>query len=165
MTEFQVTSWRDIPSMVASRDGDEIVKIPLHQRCQEAIDEAAMRLGMSMPTPISPDGCGEWTAREALESRLVRARPRSILGRRAIGVSRLAGFLVKSTAGNSPRNRGRVRARSGTASGCSHTRLLEHDDDDQDRGHRNRRERAAALVRAERRTDTSEREGDAHDQG
>ena len=36
MTEFQVTSWRDIPSMVASRDGDEIVKIPLHQRCQEA---------------------------------------------------------------------------------------------------------------------------------
>ena len=24
MTEFQVTSWRDIPSMVASRDGDEI---------------------------------------------------------------------------------------------------------------------------------------------
>lgn len=45
MTEVQITYWRDIPSMVAAREGDETVKIPLAQRFQEAIDEAAMRLG------------------------------------------------------------------------------------------------------------------------
>lgn len=45
MAEVQITYWRDIPSMVAARDGDDIVKVPLAQRFQEAIDEAAMRLG------------------------------------------------------------------------------------------------------------------------
>lgn len=45
MAEIQVTYWRDIPSMVAAREGDDVVKIPLAQRFQEAIDEAAMRLG------------------------------------------------------------------------------------------------------------------------
>jgi hypothetical protein len=45
VTEYQVTSWRDIPSMVAAREGDDVVKVPLAQRFQEAIDEAAMRLG------------------------------------------------------------------------------------------------------------------------
>lgn len=45
MAEIQVTYWRDIPSMVAARDGDDVVKVPLAQRFQEAIDEAAMRLG------------------------------------------------------------------------------------------------------------------------
>jgi hypothetical protein len=45
MAEYQITSWRDIPSMVAARDGDETTKIQLAARFQEAIDEAAMRLG------------------------------------------------------------------------------------------------------------------------
>lgn len=45
MTETQVTRWREIPSMVAARDGDELVKAQLPARFQEAIDEAAMRLG------------------------------------------------------------------------------------------------------------------------
>lgn len=45
MTEFQVTRWRELPSMVAARAGDEIVKAELAPRFQEAIDEAAMRLG------------------------------------------------------------------------------------------------------------------------
>ena len=45
MAEYQITSWRDIPSMVAARDGDETTKIQLSSRFQEAIDEAAMRLG------------------------------------------------------------------------------------------------------------------------
>jgi len=40
-----VTRWRELPSMVAARDGDENVKTQLAQRFQEAIDEAAMRLG------------------------------------------------------------------------------------------------------------------------
>ena len=40
-----MTRWRELPSMVAARDGDENVKTQLAQRFQEAIDEAAMRLG------------------------------------------------------------------------------------------------------------------------
>lgn len=45
MTEYQVTRWRDLPSMVAAREGTETVKAELAGRFQEAIDEAAMRLG------------------------------------------------------------------------------------------------------------------------
>ncbi len=45
MTEFQVTYWRDLPSLVVVRDGDQLTKSPLAPRFQEAIDEAAMRLG------------------------------------------------------------------------------------------------------------------------
>ena len=45
VAEYQVTRWRDLPSMVAARDGDESVKVQLAPRFQEAIDEAAMRLG------------------------------------------------------------------------------------------------------------------------
>jgi hypothetical protein len=47
MTELQITSWRDIPSFVAAREGSEVIKISLPARFQEAIDEAAMRLGDS----------------------------------------------------------------------------------------------------------------------
>ena len=45
MTEYQVTRWRELPSMVAARAGDRLVKSELASRLQEAIDEAAMRLG------------------------------------------------------------------------------------------------------------------------
>ena len=45
MTDYQVTRWRDLPSMVAARAGAETVKAELAPRFQEAIDEAAMRLG------------------------------------------------------------------------------------------------------------------------
>ena len=45
MADYQVTRWRDIPSMVVARVDDEVVKIALAARFQEAIDEAAMRLG------------------------------------------------------------------------------------------------------------------------
>lgn len=44
MAEYQITFWRMIPSMIAARDGDDVVKVSLPQRFQEAIDEAAMRL-------------------------------------------------------------------------------------------------------------------------
>lgn len=40
-----MTLWRDLPSMVAARAGDETAKVQLAARFQEAIDEAAMRLG------------------------------------------------------------------------------------------------------------------------
>ena len=45
MTEYQVTWWRELPSMVVARADDETVKSVLAARFQEAIDEAAMRLG------------------------------------------------------------------------------------------------------------------------
>ena len=45
MTECLVTRWRELPSRVATRAGDETVKSELASRFQEAIDEAAMRLG------------------------------------------------------------------------------------------------------------------------
>ena len=45
VTEYQITSWRELPSLVVARDGDDVVKVSLPSRIQEAIDEAAMRLG------------------------------------------------------------------------------------------------------------------------
>jgi hypothetical protein len=45
VTEYQVTYWRDLPSLVVARDGDNVTKSPLAPRFQAAIDEAAMRLG------------------------------------------------------------------------------------------------------------------------
>ena len=45
MAEVQVTRWRDLPSLVTARDGDDIVKVPMPPAFQEAIDEAAMRVG------------------------------------------------------------------------------------------------------------------------
>lgn len=45
MSEFQITRWHQIPSMVVAREGDHVIKIMLPTRFQEAIDEAAMRLG------------------------------------------------------------------------------------------------------------------------
>lgn len=40
-----MTYWRDLPSLVVAREGDDVTKTPLAPRFQEAIDEAAMRLG------------------------------------------------------------------------------------------------------------------------
>lgn len=45
MAEYQVTSWRELPSLVTAREGADVAKVPLPARFQEAIDEAAMRLG------------------------------------------------------------------------------------------------------------------------
>jgi Virulence factor len=45
MAEYQITRWRELPSMVTARSGEEVSKISLSNRFQEAIDEAAMRLG------------------------------------------------------------------------------------------------------------------------
>ena len=47
MAQYQITYWKELPSMVVAKQGDENVKIQLAQRLQEAIDEAAMRLGES----------------------------------------------------------------------------------------------------------------------
>ena len=45
MTEFRVTFWRDLPSLVTARDAEHTAKAALDTRFMVAIDEAAMRLG------------------------------------------------------------------------------------------------------------------------
>jgi hypothetical protein len=57
VTDYQVTSWRDLPSLVVAREGENITKAQLAPRFQEAIDEAAMRLGQSS----SDDYLTGWT--------------------------------------------------------------------------------------------------------
>jgi hypothetical protein len=64
VTEFQVTYWRDLPSMVVTRDGDNVTKSPLASRFQEAIDEAAMRLGETS----SDDYLAGWARGEWIEA-------------------------------------------------------------------------------------------------
>lgn len=64
-TQYQVTYWRDLPSMVVVREGDSVTKGPLAPRFQEAIDEAAMRLGAT-DSGAYLDGWtrGDWTPAE-----------------------------------------------------------------------------------------------------
>jgi hypothetical protein len=47
MAEYQITYWRDIPSLVVARNGDEVVKVQLSARFQEQIDQVAMDLGLT----------------------------------------------------------------------------------------------------------------------
>ena len=60
-----MTYWRDLPSLVVAREGDAVTKGPLAPRFQEAIDEAAMRLG-AVDSDAYLEGWtrGEWTAAE-----------------------------------------------------------------------------------------------------
>jgi hypothetical protein len=65
VTEYQVTSWRDLPSLVVAREGESVTKTPLAQRFQEAIDEAAMRLGeTSSDEYLAGWARSEWTPAE-----------------------------------------------------------------------------------------------------
>ena len=61
--QFQVTFWRDLPSLVVVRHGDQVTKSPLAPRFQEAIDEAAMRLGdTGSEDYLAGWARGAWTA-------------------------------------------------------------------------------------------------------
>jgi len=63
VTDYQVTYWRDLPSMVVAREGDVVTKAPLAPRFQEAIDEAAMRLGdTSSDDYLAGWTRGDWTS-------------------------------------------------------------------------------------------------------
>lgn len=65
VTEYQITSWRELPSLVVARDGDDVVKVSLPSRFQEAIDEAAMRLGEAdADAYLSGWARGPWTPTE-----------------------------------------------------------------------------------------------------
>ena len=62
MADYQVTCWRDLPSLVVARDGEQVTKTPLAPRFQEAIDEAAMRLGdTGSDDYLAGWTRGEWT--------------------------------------------------------------------------------------------------------
>jgi cvfA/B/C family virulence factor len=65
VTEYQVTYWRELPSLVVAREGESVTKSPLAPRFQEAIDEAAMRLGAT-DSEAYLDGWtrGDWTPAE-----------------------------------------------------------------------------------------------------
>ncbi|MGZ6341266.1 MAG: virulence factor [Candidatus Limnocylindrales bacterium] len=74
MAEYQVTSWRELPSLVIAREGDQVAKVPLPQRFQEAIDEAAMRLGdVSSDAYLSGWEQGPWTPGDGAPSELAAA--------------------------------------------------------------------------------------------
>jgi Virulence factor len=63
MAEYQITYWRELPSLVVVRDGADVTKSPLPARFQEAIDEAAMRLGdASSDAYLAGWVRGDWTA-------------------------------------------------------------------------------------------------------
>ena len=65
MADYQVTCWRDLPSLVVARDGEQVTKTPLAPRFQEAIDEAAMRLGdTGSDDYLAGWTRGAWTAAE-----------------------------------------------------------------------------------------------------
>ena len=64
-TEYQVTYWRDLPSLVVARQGEHVTKSPLAPRFQEAIDEAAMRLGdTGSDAYLAGWRRGEWTVHD-----------------------------------------------------------------------------------------------------
>ena len=65
MADYQVTCWRDLPSLVVAREGETVTKSPLSPRFQEAIDEAAMRLGETdSDAYLAGWTRGEWTPAE-----------------------------------------------------------------------------------------------------
>jgi hypothetical protein len=48
VTEYRITFWREIPTMVTARDASgTTAKAALPDRFQEAVDEAAMRQGLA----------------------------------------------------------------------------------------------------------------------
>jgi cvfA/B/C family virulence factor len=62
MAEYQITYWRELPSLVVVRDGGDVTKSPLAPRFQEAIDSAAMRLGeVSSDAYLAGWVRGDWT--------------------------------------------------------------------------------------------------------
>jgi len=65
MAEYQITYWRNIPSMIIVKEGSETFKGILPNRFQEAIDEAAMRLGETdSDSYLAGWNKGEWIKAE-----------------------------------------------------------------------------------------------------
>lgn len=74
MTEFRVTYWRDLPSLVTARNAEHTAKASLDARFMVAIDEAAMRLGAT-DSDAYLEGWrqSEWEARDGSPEEVVEA--------------------------------------------------------------------------------------------
>jgi hypothetical protein len=74
VTEFRVTYWRDLPSLVTGREGEHTAKAALDPRFMVAIDEAAMRLGAT-DSDAYLEGWrqSDWEAREGSPEAVVEA--------------------------------------------------------------------------------------------
>jgi len=65
MIEYQITYWQQIPSMVVFKNESETTKSILANRFQEAIDEAAMRIGaVDSDAYLAGWNKGEWIKQE-----------------------------------------------------------------------------------------------------
>ncbi len=75
MSEYQITYWRDIPSMVTARDGRRnVAKAELPPRFQVAIDEAAMRLKLTGTDAYMEEWQrGDWLERDGVPAEIARA--------------------------------------------------------------------------------------------
>ncbi len=75
MAEYQITYWKEIPSMVSAREGRrERAKAELSDRFQVAIDEAAMRAGLiGTDAYLEQWRRGDWQTREGNPSDVAAA--------------------------------------------------------------------------------------------
>lgn len=75
MAEYQVTYWREIPSMVTAREGRRNrAKIELAQRFQVAIDETAMRANLiGTDEYLAEWRRSEWVERDGSPDEIVQA--------------------------------------------------------------------------------------------
>ena len=66
MAKYQITYWRDIPSMVTAQEGRRgRARVELSARFQVAIDEAAMRTGLTGTSAYMDHWRkGEWLVRD-----------------------------------------------------------------------------------------------------
>ena len=102
MTEFRVTYWRDLPSLVTARDAEHTAKAALDARFMVAIDEAAMRLGAT-DSDAYLEGWrqSEWEERDGSPEEVVEAVARGT--RRGVrpdpraGIARLVRHLTDAT--------------------------------------------------------------------
>ena len=79
MTEFRVTYWRHLPSLVTARDAEHTAKASLDGRFMVAIDEAAMRLGATdSDTYLEGWRQSEWEARDGSPEEVVEAVAREL---------------------------------------------------------------------------------------
>lgn len=81
MTEYQVTRWREIPSLVVAREGEIVIKVSLPNYFQEAIDEAAMRLGaVQADAYLEGWGRSAWQSAEGTPDEVANNVSQSIIG-------------------------------------------------------------------------------------
>ena len=74
VSEYQITYWRDLPSLVTARDGDVVSKIELPPRFAEKIDQVAMDEGLTgSDAYLEGWRRGEWIAGEGTPAELAAA--------------------------------------------------------------------------------------------